>query len=727
MILFLIALFLFLQTTFNLGKMPINLACGLGGYNGSVPPTEMFLRIIGKYNEKRGVHSCGISNDFKTIHGVDKEKVFSDFSETLPSLGTYKKTNNVILHTRWATMGKHTKSNAHPFGFGICGKDSKNNNQYKFVGVHNGSLYEWDELVKPFSKNIRKNLDLDSKALLYNIYANKNFKVLSEYKGAAALLFYSQEEPDVLYAYKGAAGDSEERPLYYVQVKDANDKIIGAYFSSMQEPFKFGGFTETQIIKVPNNTVLKFKGGEIIAETKIKRKASLHEDYFKYSTYTNKYTPAQKSLDIGYSQYAGYSLGGGSSKSTFQSSKTNKTTPKNTSLIPSNTNRTTPNSVKSTELFNSLEKILGQRIVGKEVVTFKYTRHMLNDRLLNGIYFLDKCGRPKYDAGFDKYDCAKKEYDKLENSEKKDYKIYAFHKGLMLKDPSEYFTVKTKEEVAEYKNYINHPFVMVTGNKLSNFKASSYVFLPYDIAFYGEGSEKYPYWFTSDFSPFKYYVTSSRILDKVNIKKFATPYTRFICARAAQIICDIVDREISYSVDTFNAAKTILKCFESIELSYQNPEFTKLTNKAYTFINSEVDLEDDEAVEEVQTVDNLINDRFEKGAEPSETNEENKLLKAMILNTSFKKGYEHYLSTITFLFGEFLDIHSITNTNPDLLSLEYQIIEALEKLMTHKFKLKKNCDKLGVDADIIYKITKFLITYKKMIPVRNTKMMELKD
>ena len=85
-----------------------------------------------------------------------------------------------------------------------------------------------------FGVEIFNRKKIDSEILLEIIYTSKNFKVLSDYNGGAALLFTSINEPNVIYAFHGASSETkngaliEERPLYYVETKE------GWYFCSIK-------------------------------------------------------------------------------------------------------------------------------------------------------------------------------------------------------------------------------------------------------------------------------------------------------------------------------------------------------------------------------------------------------------------------------------------------------------------------------------------------------------
>lgn len=254
--------------TINSKKYNPQLNCGLVGFNGSQPPNVNKLQILGMLNVQRGKHSCGIAINNQVAYGVGVESEFQDFIAKYKIPEEFDKSRNVIIHTRHATIGSHTIDNAHPF----CFVDNANDEEYSFIGAHNGTISNWKDLIKEL--NIDDNgFNVDSEALLASIFITKNFKVLSKYKGAAALLFTWTKEANTLYAFRGAAGDKDERPLYYTKSKE------GVYFSSLANALKISENHDGDIYEVPANTVLKFTDGKIVGSYKIYRAKELHADY----------------------------------------------------------------------------------------------------------------------------------------------------------------------------------------------------------------------------------------------------------------------------------------------------------------------------------------------------------------------------------------------------------------------------------------------------------------
>lgn len=451
----------FISILNNLGKKSTILPCGLVGYNGSVPPNQLALRILGKFNEARGTHSCGVSSDFEIKVGVGKLATFSDFSNTLDELVTNETTNNVIIHTRKATVGAHTVDNAHPFGFG----GEEDSEVFDFVGAHNGSLIDWEEL------NPGQTFTVDSKALLNRIYSDKNYKVLSEYKGDAALIFYFKDKKDNFYAFKGAAGDKEERPLYYVQIRDKKTKkITGVYLSSMPESLKFI-FPGLEIKEVPNNTLITFKGGKIINSIKIKRPESLSKAANEYENYYGGRISARKSTvnkQAGDTARAACNLSNRSATNSSVSSRSSsslsgfpkikeKVRLKGLRLQQNQSESTYPSVIKDeglNALFNSYESLLIPKIV-KGHVECKYLRYWRNGHKLDGIYILSTEGAV-LSHGFTSFEKAK-EYivkSKKDNKIPKTANIFSFIDGVLLKNASKYDSIKT--DLGAYKGSSNH-------------------------------------------------------------------------------------------------------------------------------------------------------------------------------------------------------------------------------------------------------------------------------
>ena len=289
------------------------LSCGIFGYVGKTSPNISDLKILGLYNQSRGEHACGIYINNQLIHGNQDKKLWTSFIEgtNFPE----PKTNyTVIAHTRKASIGGQNPDFTHPYSIKFEEDKRKLPN---LVGVHNGTLRNWIELCKEYNVNAQ---GLNDSKALFTILAKdpKNYKVLSKYTGGAAIMLTNPKEPNTLYVFKGATGSyyndlpdvpeksnyvnkfgknfynsdvdldissswKGERPLFMY------DKGDGIYFSSIEDSLFAIGGDNSNVFPVPVNKLLKFKNGELVETTKIKRP--------EYKAYTpTPQTPAQKQL-----------------------------------------------------------------------------------------------------------------------------------------------------------------------------------------------------------------------------------------------------------------------------------------------------------------------------------------------------------------------------------------------------------------------------------------------
>lgn len=235
------------------------------------------FNILGILNETRGKHSCGVAIDGKIHKGVDTFKVWRDFAAFMP-LSLPDKHPIVIGHTRHATGGAHNIFNAHPFGF----KDNIGDKHNSFIGVHNGSLYNHKEIALEFGidktasyekikgegKHAKRMVSyrekIDSEILLETIHKTGKYDVLEQYNGAAALVWYKMNEPNVMYCYHGMSKVSEiskdpveERPLFYAEIDG------GTYISSLAESLMVIGAEVNDVQAFEHNIVYKITNGNV--------------------------------------------------------------------------------------------------------------------------------------------------------------------------------------------------------------------------------------------------------------------------------------------------------------------------------------------------------------------------------------------------------------------------------------------------------------------------------
>lgn len=176
--------------------------CGLVGIAGAVTfNLEKTFRYLLQLDTVRGPHSTGVAmvrtnGDNKVVKklGTPWEGLFDskDFEEYLKG-GSF----NVLLgHNRWATKGKISAKNAHPFDFDTL------------VGAHNGTLRS----VRDLDDNTQ--FEVDSENLYHHMERNGVAETVKVLDGAFALTWYNKEESTINFIR------NSERPLYYCFTED---------------------------------------------------------------------------------------------------------------------------------------------------------------------------------------------------------------------------------------------------------------------------------------------------------------------------------------------------------------------------------------------------------------------------------------------------------------------------------------------------------------------------
>lgn len=246
--------------------------CGIFGQSTNTPKklNQSNVKILGMFNESRGKHSCGITYDGEVYHGIDDTKLFTDFMkhQTFDA----KAYPLMFGHTRQSSVGVINNFNCHPFAFGINKKETG----YKFIGVHNGTLLNYEELAEKYEIDLndeyldkqgdtRIRRKIDSEILLEIIYKTKNLKVLSDYNGKAALVWTDTDMPDTIYLWSGKSKPCETSPLnlaeeerpMIVYVENKNS----FYFSSLKESLYAIGGNDKNTFQIEYNTVYIVKNG----------------------------------------------------------------------------------------------------------------------------------------------------------------------------------------------------------------------------------------------------------------------------------------------------------------------------------------------------------------------------------------------------------------------------------------------------------------------------------
>lgn len=235
------------------------LGCGLVGFSGVEKFDLAVIRTLLWYNAKErkstdatGVYtpSMGLIKDAKSALQFMNEDLFKNSLESQQEI--------LMGHVRAATVGKKDNPDeAHPWDFG------------SIVMMHNGTLKNYEDLAKKY-KLEKDSWSVDSQVLGWaikkNFENNEPFKVLSEYKGAAAVVLY-HKNMDCLYVYR-----DNERTLGYGYLGDGN-----MYISSEIDILIAMGCTDVKLFEPYK--VHQIKDGVIISRMKVKRSKAPIGDY----------------------------------------------------------------------------------------------------------------------------------------------------------------------------------------------------------------------------------------------------------------------------------------------------------------------------------------------------------------------------------------------------------------------------------------------------------------
>lgn len=187
--------------------------CGIVGYIGKEQAAPILLDGLAKL-EYRGYDSAGIAiyggEDIEVLKAKGRLQALKDMTDD----GNSVKGTVGIGHTRWATHGEPSVSNAHPHY----------NKDKSIAVVHNGIIENYQPLKeKLLTKGYVFNSDTDTEVVVHMLdyYYNGNplqaiAKVMHRVQGSYALGILFKEFPDKMFAVR------KDSPLIVGQSADGN-------------------------------------------------------------------------------------------------------------------------------------------------------------------------------------------------------------------------------------------------------------------------------------------------------------------------------------------------------------------------------------------------------------------------------------------------------------------------------------------------------------------------
>lgn len=265
--------------------------CGIYGIAKSPTPynakqyndVRRIIRDIAINSETRGKDSSGIAsvgNNVKIHKSLLKSSKFVDTKEYNSVIKSLKNDTRIILgHTRFATQGKITASNSHPFKVGNT------------VGAHNGCVYN----VGKMEKKLDKVCPVDSQLIFKSIDKSNTIEEAVKYFDSDFALCFVKDNLNVLHLCR-----ETNRPLYVAYVSKLKTLFFASETEFLEDSLWLYGEYEPEVYKLKTNILYSFDVNKFSETT------SVIKTDFKYESRVYQYNLNNYNHNIAKSNYQSY-------------------------------------------------------------------------------------------------------------------------------------------------------------------------------------------------------------------------------------------------------------------------------------------------------------------------------------------------------------------------------------------------------------------------------------
>ncbi|WP_188208276.1 glutamine--fructose-6-phosphate transaminase (isomerizing) [Alkalibacillus aidingensis] len=228
--------------------------CGIVGYIGNEDAKEILLTGLEKL-EYRGYDSAGIA--VRSQEDTDLFKVKGRIATLREAVDENVATNIGIGHTRWATHGEPSETNAHPH----------QSSTGRFTLVHNGVIENYQELKSEYLSDVNFVSETDTEVIVQLIerFEKESGSTLEAFRktigllhGSYALAVLDREQEDVVYVAKNKS------PLL-VGLGDDFNVVASDSMAMLQVTDQFVELMDEEVVLVEKDqvTIQKLDGTKV--------------------------------------------------------------------------------------------------------------------------------------------------------------------------------------------------------------------------------------------------------------------------------------------------------------------------------------------------------------------------------------------------------------------------------------------------------------------------------